>query len=105
MLAPSLAGVRAVSNAGRVGRIGANAVDAIGQGALYSAGKAKPDPRVAGSSRMAAVRSEAPRSAADFAILSGVGSAGKRLANTRGGQAVIDFAARPVRYAARQIRR
>lgn len=105
MLAPSLAGVRAVSNAGRVTRLGANAVDAIGQGALYSAGKAKPDPRVAGSSRMAAVRSEAPRSAADFAILSGVGSAGKRLANTRGGQAVIDFAARPVRYAARQIRR
>lgn len=105
LLAPSLAGVRAVGNAGRVTRLGANAVDAIGQGALYSAGKAKPDPRVAGSSRMAAVRSEAPRSAADFAILSGVGSAGKRLANTRGGQAVIDFAARPVRYAARQIRR
>jgi hypothetical protein len=105
MLAPSLAGVRAVGNAGRVTRLGANAVDAIGQGALYSAGKAKPDPRVAGSSRMAAVRSEAPRSAADFAILSGVGSAGKRLANTRGGQAAIDFAARPVRYVARQIRR
>jgi hypothetical protein len=105
MLAPSLAGVRAVGNAGRVARLGANAVDAIGQGALYSAGKAKPDPRVAGSSRMAAIRSEAPRNIADFAIMSGVGSAGKRLANTRGGKAAIDFAARPVRYAARQIRR
>ena len=105
ILAPSLAGVRAVGNAGRVARLGANAADAIGQGALYSAGKAKPDPRVAGSSRMAAIRSEAPRNIADFAIMSGVGSAGKRLANTRGGQAAIDFAARPVRYAARQIRR
>jgi hypothetical protein len=105
MLAPSLAGVRAVSNAGRVARLGAGAVDAIGQGALYSAGKAKPDPRVAGSDRMTAIREEAPRNIADFAIMSGVGSAGKRLANTRGGRAAIDFAARPVRYATRQIRR
>jgi hypothetical protein len=105
LLAPSLAGVRAVSNAGRVARLGAGAVDALGQGALYSAGKAKPDPKVAGSDRMSAIRADAPRNAADFAILSGAGAAGKRLAKTRAGQAAINFAARPVRYAVKQIRR
>jgi hypothetical protein len=105
LLAPSLAGARVVGNAGRLARLGAGAVDALGQGALYSAGQAKPDPKVAGSDRMSAIRADAPRNAADFAILMGAGAAGKRLANTRRGQAAINFAARPVRYAVKQMRR
>jgi hypothetical protein len=115
LLAPSLAGVRAVSNAGRLARLGAGAVDAVGQGALYSAGKADPtfDPsdtakaraEKARAARLQAIRTDAPRNAADFAILSGAGAAGKRLAKTRAGQAAINFAARPVRYAVKQIRR
>jgi hypothetical protein len=115
LLAPSLAGVRAVSNAGRLARLGAGAVDAVGQGALYSAGKADPtfDPsdtakaraEKARAARLQAIRTDAPRNAADFALLMGAGAAGKRLARTRPGQAAINFAARPVRYAVKQIRR
>jgi hypothetical protein len=98
LLAPSLAGVRAVSNAGRVARIGAGAADDLLQGAAYSAGKAD-------TNRMQAVREDAPGNALIYAGMSGAGAGGRYLAGTRPGRAAVDLAAKPVRYAVRRIRR
>jgi hypothetical protein len=73
LLAPSLAGVRAVSNAGRVARLGAGAADDLLQGAAYSAGKAD-------TNRMQAVREDAPGNALIYAGMSGSSLAAKKAA-------------------------
>jgi hypothetical protein len=115
LLAPQLAGARAVGNAGRLARFGAGAVDAVGQGALYSAGKADPvlDPsdtakvraEKARAARLQAVRGDAPGNALIYAGMSGAGAGGRYLAGTRPGRAAVDLATKPVRYAVRRIRR
>jgi hypothetical protein len=99
LLAPSLGGARALANAPRAARIGANLIDDVGQGLFYTAGKAETNRAIP-----AAIQEEGPRAIADFAILTGAGAAGKRLAKTKPGQAAINLAARPVRYAVQRVR-
>lgn len=104
LLAPSLGGARVLANAPRAARFAVGATDDLLQGAMYSAGKAKPDPEVTGSGRMAAVREDALGNALAYSVASGVGAGGRRLARTRPGQAAINLATRPLRYAVKKVR-
>lgn len=78
LLVPELAGARVLGNAGRLVRLGAGAVDDLAQGALYSAGKAEPTirPKQASTSRMQAVREDAPGNSLAYLGMSGAGAAG-----------------------------
>ena len=104
LLAPSLGGARVLANAPRAARFAVGATDDLLQGAMYSAGKAKPDPEEVRSSRMAAIREDALGNALAYSVASGVGAGGRRLARTRPGQAAINLAARPIRYAVKKVR-
>jgi len=84
MLTPSLAALRVPGALGRVAaraptlsRIAAEGVEDALQGALYSAGKAQPDPKKPEQSRMQAVRNDAPGNALTYAEMTALGALGK----------------------------
>lgn len=100
MLAPSLGATRMVANAPRLARFGAGAVDDLAQGAAYAAGQAKTMRDIPRT-----IREEAPINAAFYGGMSGAGAAGRLAAKTKAGKAAIDVASKPVRYAAKKIRK
>jgi hypothetical protein len=93
MLAPSLAGARAVANAPRVARIAASGVDDLVQGIAYTAGKAKERRDIAND-----IRKDARGNVAAFGVATGVEQggraggrylAGKAASTDRGYQAAL----------------
>ena len=110
VLTPSLAALRVPGVLGRVAaraptlsRIAAEGVEDALQGALYSAGKAQPEPKKPETSRMQAVRDDAPGNALTYMQMSGLGALGKhgfkRALSTKPGYqaalAVRNFAQNP----------
>lgn len=85
MLTPSLAALRVPGAIGRVAtraprlsRVVAGGVEDALQGAAYSAGKAKPEPKKPETSRMQAVRNDAAGNALTYMQMSGAGALGKK---------------------------
>jgi hypothetical protein len=85
MLTPSLAALRVPGAIGRVAaraprlsRFAAEGVEDALQGAAYSAGKAKPEPKKPETSRMQAVRNDAAGNALTYMQMSGAGALGKK---------------------------
>jgi hypothetical protein len=85
MLTPSLAALRVPGAIGRVAtraprlsRVVAGGVEDALQGAAYSAGKAKPEPKKPETSRMQAVRNDAAGNALTYAQMTGAGALGKK---------------------------
>jgi hypothetical protein len=85
LLTPSLAALRVPGALGRVAaraprlsRIAAEGIEDTLQGALYSAGKAKPEPKKPETSRMQAVRNDAAGNALTYAEMTALGALGKK---------------------------
>lgn len=104
LLTPSLAALRVPGALGRVAaraptlsRIAAEGIEDTLQGALYSAGKAKPEPKKPETSRMQAVRNDAAGNALTYAEMTALGALGKK-----GAKKVI--ATKPGRQAALAVR-
>ena len=100
MLAPSHGATRMVANAPRAARFVAGGLDDLAQGAAYAAGQAKTMRDIPRT-----IREEAPINAAFYSGMSGAGAAGRLAAKTKAGKAAIDLASKPVRYAAKKIRK
>jgi hypothetical protein len=100
MLAPSLGATRVVANAPRLARFAAGAVDDLAQGAAYAAGQAKTMRDIPRT-----IREEAPINAAFYGGMSGAGAAGRLVAKTKAGKAAVDLATKPIRYAAKKLRK
>jgi hypothetical protein len=112
LLTPSLAALRVPGALGRVAartprlsRLAAEGVEDALQGALYSAGKAEPNPKKPETSRMQAVRNDAAGNALVFAELTGAGYGLKKALSTKPGRRVVAAATKVAQKPLAVIRR